>query len=403
MGSRDETIWDSIVKTIEQIARAFLEAEASRDLDRIVSFFTPDADWGNATSRRKGHAAIREFYTGAATQFPGLTVEVGRVYGNDSEAALEWHAVFTDRGGRTYPLSGVSLFRREGEAIASLTCYEDPTPLTRASAPVVQIARKDRFAGCSVLVTGAGGGIGAATARQFLAEGARVTAIDVTQEGLARQQKIVGELAERYRPLVGDVTDRKSYDRILEAAVDATGTLHVLVNNAAVFLLAGVNATDHQWQRTMDVNVMGPALLTARAVSALARSGRGSIVNIASVSAQEGQPNRWTYNASKGAIVAMTKCQALDLAPRGIRANAISPGYVWTDVIDRAVAGDRVKWDPIFGSACPMRRCSDPHEIATAIAFLASDEASYITGTDLIVDGGLVSMTPDALTPYEFG
>lgn len=229
-----------------------------------------------------------------------------------------------------------------------------------------------------------------------------MTAIDVKQDALERQQKILGEFAERYQALLGDVTDRKSYDRILETAVDANGALHVLVNNAAVFLLAGVNATDHHWQRTMDVNVMGPALLTARAVDALARSGRGSIINIASVSAYESQPNRWTYNASKGAIVAMTKCQALDLAPRGIRANAISPGYVWTDVVDRAAGGDRVKWDPIFGSACPMRRCSDPHEIATAVAFLASDEASYITGTDLIVDGGLVSMTPDAHIPYEY-
>lgn len=391
-----------MVKTIEQIARAFFAAEASRDLDRLVSFFTPDADWGSSAGRRRGHAAIREFYAAAAAQFPGLTIEVGRVYGNDSDAALEWHAVFTDRGGRAHPLSGVSLFRREGELIASLTHYEDPTPLLRAPAPVVQIARKDRFAGCSVLVTGAGGGIGAATARQFLAEGAHVTAIDVTREGLERQQKILGELAARYRPLVGDVTDRDSYDRILEAAVDSNGVLHVLVNNAAVFLLAGIKATDHEWQRTMDVNVMGPALLTARAVDALARSGRGSIVNIASVSAYEGQPNRWTYNASKGAIVAMTKCQALDLAQRGIRANSISPGYVWTDVIDRAAGGDRAKWDPIFGAACPMRRCSDPHEIATAVAFLASEEASYITGTDLIVDGGLVSMTPDALTQYEF-
>lgn len=390
------------MKKIEKIARAFWEAESSRDLNRILSFFTLDADWGSSTSRRKGHAAIREYYTDAMARFPGFTVEVGRVYGNDMEAAIEWHAVFTDPRNRTYPLNGVNLFHLEGDLIASLTHYEDPMPLTRALAPVAQIARKDRFAGCSVLVTGAGGGIGAATARQFLAEGAHVTAIDVTRDGLGQQQKILGELAERYKPLVGDVTDRKSYDRILDAAVDSNGALHVLVNNAAVFLLAGVNATDHQWQRTMDVNVMGPALLTARAVDALGRSGRGSIVNIASVSAHEGQPNRWTYNASKGAIVAMTKCQALDLAPRGIRANSISPGYVWTDVIDRLAGGDRVKWDPILGAACPMRRCSDPHEIATAVAFLASEEASYITGTDLVVDGGLVSMTPDALTPYEF-
>lgn len=134
------------MKTIEQIARAYWEAEESRDLDHIMSFFSLDADWGSATSRRKGQAAIREFYAGSAAQFPGLTVEVGRVFGDDTEAALEWHAVFTDRGGRTYPLSGVNLFRREGELIASLTHYEDPTPLTRAPAPIAQIARKDRFA-----------------------------------------------------------------------------------------------------------------------------------------------------------------------------------------------------------------------------------------------------------------
>ena len=151
----------------------------------------------------------------------------------------------------------------------------------------------------------------------------------------------VGILVDSGIVITEAINARKNiYGSILEAAVDANGALHVLVNNAAVFLLAGVNATDHQWQRTMDVNVIGPALLTARAVEALARGGRGSIVNIASVSAQEGQPDRWTYNASKGAIVAMTKCQALDLAPRGIRANSLSPGYVWTDVIARAAGGD---------------------------------------------------------------
>ena len=391
-----------MVKTIEQIAREYWAAAVSRDLDRIVSFFTPDADLASAVDRRKGHAAIREYYAGQATQFPAMTVETGRILGDDTEAAIEWHAVLTDPGGRTYPLSGVNVFRREGELIASLTHYEDPTSLTRTPAPIVQITRKDRFTGCSALVTGAGAGIGAAIARQFLAEGARVTAVDIAREGLERQQNILGEFAERCQPLVGDVTDRTAYDRILEAAVDSNGALHILVNNAAVFLLAGIAATDHQWQQTMDVNVMGPALLTAHAVEALARSGRGAIVNIASVSGHAGQPNRWTYNASKGAVLAMTRCQALDLAPQGIRANSISPGYVWTDVLDRAAGGDRARWDPIFGSSCPMRRCSNPSEIATAVAFLASEEASYITGADLVVDGGMISMTPDALTPYEF-
>ncbi|HET7103872.1 MAG TPA: SDR family NAD(P)-dependent oxidoreductase, partial [Terracidiphilus sp.] len=300
------------MNAIEQLARAFWEAESSQDLDRIVSFFTRDADCGSGTSRHRGHEAIREYYAGAAAQFLGLTIEVGRVYGNDLEAAIERHVILTDSSGRTYQQSGVDLFRRQGGLIASLTRYEEPTPSTDTPSPTVQTARKGRFSGCSVLVTGAGGGIGAATARQFLAEGAHVTAIELNEEGLERQRKILGDLAARYKSLVGDVTDRNSYNRVLDAAVDAGGALHVLVNNAAVFLLAGVKATDYQWQRTMDVNVMGPALMTARAVDALSRSGRGAIINIASISAHEGQPNRWTYNASKGAIVAMTRCQSLD-------------------------------------------------------------------------------------------
>ncbi len=102
---------ERIVKAMKQIARALWDAEASRDLDRIMSFFTPDADWASTTSRRKGHREIREYYAAAAAQFPGLTVEIGRVIGDDSEAAIERHAVFTDRGGRKYPQSGVSLFQ----------------------------------------------------------------------------------------------------------------------------------------------------------------------------------------------------------------------------------------------------------------------------------------------------
>lgn len=390
------------MKTVEQIAREYWKAEASRDLDRIMSFFAEDADWGSATTRLKGKAQIREFYAESARRFPGLTVEVGRVFGNDEEAALEWHAVFKDPAGREYPLSGVNLMRAAGGLIVSLTHYDDPTPLTRAPAPVTQVARKDRFAGRSVLVTGAGSGIGAATVRQFLAEGANVTGVDVNAEGLARQRKLLAELTANYRDVVADITDPVAQRKIVEEAASPRGALDVLVNNAAVFLLGGVNATEHQWRRTTDVNLIAPAQLTAVAAEALAASGRGAVVNVASISAHRSGPNRWTYNASKGGVVALTKCQALDLAGRNIRVNSVSPGYTWTEVLDRSAGGDRVKWDPIWGSACPMRRCCDPHEVASVIAFLASDEASYVNGADLTVDGGLVCMAPDGLVPYEF-
>jgi NAD(P)-dependent dehydrogenase (short-subunit alcohol dehydrogenase family) len=388
--------------SIIEIAREYWQAEASRDLDRIMSFFTDDADWASATTRLEGKAAIREFYADSAKKFPGLTVEVGRAFGGPDEAAIEWHAVFSDPAGRTYPLSGVNIMRVEDGLIRSLKHYDDPTPLTRAPAPAMQVARADRFTGRRVLVTGAGSGIGAATVRQFLAEGATVTGVDLSEEGLALQRAHLAQWSSRYAEIAGDITDHETQRRIVAAASGSQGSLDVLVNNAAVFLMGGVDATEHQWRRTVEVNLIGPAQLVSQAAEALERSGRGAIVNVASISAHRSGSNRWTYNASKGGVLAMTKCQALDLAPRRIRANSVSPGYVWTEVLDRSAAGDRVKWDPVWGAACPMRRCCDPHEVAAAIAYLASDEASYVNGADLPVDGGLMSMSPDGLMSYDF-
>lgn len=152
----------------------------------------------------------------------------------------------------------------------------------------------------------------------------------------------------------------------------------------------------------MDVNLVAPAKLTALAATYLQASEHPAVVNVASISGYVAAYKRWTYNAAKGGVLALTKCQALDLAPLGIRVNSVSPGYVWTDVLDRSVGGDREQWDPIFGSASMLDRCAEPAEVATAVAFLASDDASYITATDLVVDGGLTGMTPDAKKEYKF-
>jgi NAD(P)-dependent dehydrogenase (short-subunit alcohol dehydrogenase family) len=122
-----------------------------------------------------------------------------------------------------------------------------------------------------------------------------------------------------------------------------------------------------------------------------------AIVNLASISGHIAQPNRWTYNASKGAILAMTKCQALDLSVHGIRVNAISPGWIWTPEVQKAADGDREKWEPVWGRYHMLRRLGEPREVARAILFLCSDAAGFITGAELPVDGGYLAMGSEGL------
>jgi NAD(P)-dependent dehydrogenase (short-subunit alcohol dehydrogenase family) len=257
----------------------------------------------------------------------------------------------------------------------------------------------DRFTDRRVLVTGAGSGIGAATAARFHAEGATVIGADLSEDGLAEQAQALGE---RFLPVAADIATAEGRAQAVAAAAGDEGRLDVLVNNAGVFLFGGADATDEQWQRTLDVNLLAPAKLVAAALPALRRRGRGaSVVNVASISGHIAQAQRWTYNASKGGILQLTRCQALDLAAEGIRVNSVSPGWVWTPVVDQAAEGDRERWEQVWGPYHPMNRVGEPAEIAAAIAFLASDDASFITGADLPVDGGYLTVGGEGSTVLE--
>ena len=190
-----------------------------------------------------------------------------------------------------------------------------------------------------------------------------------------------------------DVADEASCARMASESVAALGAIHILVNNAAIFILRGIDATPEDWRQMLDVNVMGPALVAKHVVPAIRRAGGGAIVNLASISSFIAQPNYVTYNTTKAAILGMTRCMAMDLVGDNIRVNAVCPGVVWTQIVERqaqAMGLDRAAADvhPQWAGAQLIKRCADPREIAQAILFLASDEASFITGSHLMVDGG---------------
>jgi NAD(P)-dependent dehydrogenase (short-subunit alcohol dehydrogenase family) len=236
------------------------------------------------------------------------------------------------------------------------------------------------------VITGAGAGIGRATAELFAEEGAAVV---IAERDLSTGRQAGG----RSLFVQTDVADESSCERMAAEAVAAFGAIHILVNNAAIFVLRGIDATPDEWRQMLDVNIMGPALVAKHVVPAIRRAGGGAIVNLASISSFIAQPNYVTYNTTKAAILGMTRCMAMDLAADKIRVNSVCPGVVWTQIVERqalAMGLDRAAADvhPQWAGAQLIQRCADPREIAHAILFLASEEASFITGSHLMVDGG---------------
>jgi dihydroanticapsin dehydrogenase len=251
----------------------------------------------------------------------------------------------------------------------------------------------DRLKNKVAVITGGGSGIGRATCERFAEEGAAVV---IAERDEASGRETAGKIGPGAPGLFvrTDVADEASVKHMVAEAVRALGTINILVNNAAIFILRGIEATPEEWRQIMDVNVMGPALVAKHVVPEMRKAGGGAIVNLASMSSFIAQPNFWTYNASKAAIANLTRCMALDLVGDNIRVNAVAPGTIWTPIVQRLTreAGlpDRAAADkhPTWGGSHMIQRIGEPREVANAILFLASDEASFITGENLMVDGG---------------
>jgi NAD(P)-dependent dehydrogenase (short-subunit alcohol dehydrogenase family) len=254
-----------------------------------------------------------------------------------------------------------------------------------------------RFAAKAAVVTGGSAGIGRATVDELCREGA-----SVAFTGLERDE---GEEACRQFALhgystiflCGDMGDESFCRSIVDAALSRFGRIDVLVNNAFSFVAKGQDATSNDWRRALEVGPVAYARMGSLVLPAMKKCGGGAIVNVSSISAFIAQPNRWTYNSAKGAVHILTKCMAMDFAPHGIRVNSVSPGWIWTREVLRAAGGDRARWDPVWGQFHMLERCGDPVEVAAAILFLLSDDASFITAADLPVDGGYQGLGSEGL------
>jgi NAD(P)-dependent dehydrogenase (short-subunit alcohol dehydrogenase family) len=233
------------------------------------------------------------------------------------------------------------------------------------------------------MVTGAGHGIGRAVAERFAAEGARVVVNDLSEP---RARGVAAGLpAGQSIAIAADVSSRAEVDALFDAALAAFGTVDVLVNNAGNIYAARhfLEGDEEWWDRVLDVNLKGAYLCAYRAAHIMVRKGRGVILNMSSGGATRAHRGNVAYDASKGGIEAMTRAMALDLAPYGVRVNAIVPGLIRTYDIDDATAAER-------GQVVPMGRLGTPEDLAGPTVFLATEDARYITGACLVVDGGVL-------------
>jgi len=248
-----------------------------------------------------------------------------------------------------------------------------------------------RLEGKVALITGAGGGMGREACLVFSAEGARIVALDVDAVGLAGTARLVSGSGGDIGTFAADVADEQQVRDAVDGGVARFGALHILYNNAGVLWrdrdVSVLDITEEVWDRVFAINLKGMAWVCKHGIPWLIEAGGGAIVNIGSTSALLGDTvPQDAYTASKGAVISFTRNLAVQFAPQGIRANCVHPGF--TDTPMQTVRTSDPEWMEAAKEWIPLRRLGTPRDIVNAALFLASDEASYITGAELVVDGG---------------
>ena len=242
------------------------------------------------------------------------------------------------------------------------------------------------------IVPGGATKIGQAVVQAFTDAGVRVMVADIAED--AGKAMIRDGVAFQKCDLRSDAD--------IAALVAETrkqfGRIDFLVNVACSYLDNGAETTRADWLTALDTNIVGSVMLMQAARAELAKT-KGAIVNFGSISSRVAQTGRWVYPVSKAAILQLTRNQAMDLAPDGIRVNAVSPGWTWSNIMDQLTGGNRAKTDAVAAPFHLLGRVANPEEVASTVLFLCSDEASFITGTDICVDGGYTAMGPEQAVP----